>query len=92
MAHRKAGGTSRVLKDSNPQYLGIKVTNGQRVKAGGAIVRQRGTKFIAGKNTKLAKDDTIFAKVAGVVKITSKRKTTFTGKVVKRKLIDVNEE
>ena len=89
MAHRKAGGTSRVLKDSNPQYLGIKVNHGQVAKAGGAIVRQRGSKFIAGQNVKKAKDDTLFAKVAGRVKMTKKRKTTFTGKVVKRTLVDV---
>ena len=89
MAHRKAGGTSRVLRDSNAQYLGIKVNHGQAVKAGGAIVRQRGSKFVAGDNVKKAKDDTLFAKVAGRVKMTKKRKTTFTGEIVKRILVDV---
>ncbi len=94
MAHRKAGGTSRVLKDSNPQYLGIKVNHGQAVKAGGAIVRQRGTKFVAGKNVKKAGDDTLFAVVPGTVQMTKKRKTTFAGKIVYRTLVDVipNEE
>jgi len=89
MAHRKAGGTSRVLRDSNPKYLGIKTNHGQKIKPGVIIIRQRGTKFIAGKNVGQGKDDTLFAKEEGTVNISTKRKTMFTGKVVKRKLVDI---
>ncbi|MCK5589210.1 MAG: 50S ribosomal protein L27 [Candidatus Pacebacteria bacterium] len=89
MAHRKAGGTSRNLKDSNPKYLGIKINDGQKTMVGSAIVRQRGTKFVAGKNVGLSKDHTLFAKKEGMVKMTDKKKITFTGKVVKRKLVEV---
>ena len=50
MAHKKAGGSSRNGRDSNPKYLGVKKYGGETVKAGEIIIRQRGTKFHAGKN------------------------------------------
>jgi large subunit ribosomal protein L27 len=78
----KTGKTSsgkRMGKRSLPKYLGIKIFDGQRVKKGGIIVRQRGTKFIPGKNTKLAKDYSIFALKDGIVKITKKKKISFDG-------------
>ena len=89
MAHRKAGGTSRVLRDSNPKYLGMKKNDGQKVQKGMIIVRQRGTKFIAGDNIGQGKDDTLFAKEDGTVKITNKRKKMFTGKIVMRKVVEI---
>jgi large subunit ribosomal protein L27 len=61
MAHKKGLGSSKNGRDSNPQYLGVKVFSGQDVRAGQIIVRQRGTKFRPGPGTKLGKDDTIFA-------------------------------
>jgi large subunit ribosomal protein L27 len=67
MAHKKGQGSSRNGRDSNSQRLGVKVFGGQKVSGGSIIVRQRGTKFNAGKNVGIGKDDTLFAKVAGVV-------------------------
>jgi len=61
MAHKKGLGSSKNGRDSNPQYLGVKIFSGQDVRAGQIIVRQRGTKFRPGPGTKLGKDDTIFA-------------------------------
>ena len=68
MAHKKSGGKSRNGRDSNPKYLGVKVFDGQLVKPGSIIVRQRGTKIKPGKNTSLGNDYTIFSKIYGVVK------------------------
>ncbi|MGH7255427.1 MAG: 50S ribosomal protein L27 [Nitrospirales bacterium] len=68
MATKKGGGSSRNGRDSNPQYLGIKAYAGELVKAGGILVRQRGTKFHPGFNVGIGRDHTLFAKVPGVVK------------------------
>jgi large subunit ribosomal protein L27 len=67
MAHKKGQGSSRNGRDSNSQRLGVKVFGGEKVSGGSIIVRQRGTKFNPGKNVGIGKDDTLFAKVAGVV-------------------------
>jgi len=67
MAHKKAGGSTRNGRDSNPKYLGIKVYGGQFVTAGSIIVRQRGTKFHPGNNVGLGRDHTIFALTDGIV-------------------------
>lgn len=74
MAHKKAGGSTRNGRDSNPKYLGVKRYGGQLVEAGTIIVRQRGTKFHAGDNTGLGRDHTIYAKERGVVKFAVKGK------------------
>jgi large subunit ribosomal protein L27 len=68
MAHKKAGGSSRNGRDSNPQYRGIKVYGGQSVVAGNIIVRQVGSTFHAGTNVGRGKDFTLFAMADGVVK------------------------
>jgi large subunit ribosomal protein L27 len=68
MAHKKGQGSSRNGRDSNPQNLGVKVYGGQQVTGGTIIVRQRGTKFFPGLNVGRGKDDTLFAKIHGVVK------------------------
>jgi large subunit ribosomal protein L27 len=67
MAHKKGQGSSRNNRDSNSQRLGIKVYGGQSVPAGGIIVRQRGSRFQAGRNVGKGKDDTLFALSSGVV-------------------------
>ena len=77
MAHTKSGGSTQNLRDSNPQYLGIKIQDGSTAKSGFILVRQRGTKFIPGNGTKMGKDNTIFAVKDGVVKFESRRKTRF---------------
>jgi len=66
MGRKKTTGTNR--RDSNPQYLGVKVYDGQVVKAGGIIVRQRGTKIYPGTNVSIGKDHTLFSLVEGKVK------------------------
>ncbi|MDQ5920730.1 MAG: large subunit ribosomal protein [Pseudomonadota bacterium] len=68
MAQKKAGGSSRNGRDSNPKMLGVKVFGGELINAGSIIVRQRGTKFHAGRNVGMGKDHTLFSKVNGVVR------------------------
>lgn len=79
MAHKKAGGSSRNGRDSNPKMLGVKRYGGQFVPAGNILVRQRGTQFHPGTNVGLGKDFTLFALVDGMVEYTvkgaSKRRT-----------------
>ena len=67
MAHKKAGGSSRNGRDSEPKRLGVKIFGGQTVKAGNIIVRQRGTKMHPGLNVGCGTDHTLFAKADGVV-------------------------
>ncbi|MBP7843974.1 MAG: 50S ribosomal protein L27 [Proteobacteria bacterium] len=67
MASKKAGGSTKNGRDSNPKYLGVKASGGQRVTAGSIIVRQRGTCFVAGKNVGMGRDHTLFALAEGVV-------------------------
>ena len=68
MAQKKGVGWSRNGRDSNPQYLGVKVYGGSSVVAGNIIVRQRGTRFHPGRNVGKGRDDTLFALVDGVVR------------------------
>jgi large subunit ribosomal protein L27 len=75
MAHKKGVGSSRNGRDSNPQYLGVKRFDGEKVHAGTIIVRQRGTKVHPGTNVGKGCDDTLFAKVNGVVKFERYDKT-----------------
>ena len=75
MAHKKGVGSSRNGRNSNPQYLGVKKFGGESVIAGNIIVRQRGTKFHAGKNVRRATDDTLFALADGIVRFEHKDKT-----------------
>jgi large subunit ribosomal protein L27 len=72
MAHKKGQGSSRNGRDSNSQRLGVKAFGGQTVNGGTILVRQRGTKFVPGVNVGRGKDDTLFAKVAGVVRYADK--------------------
>ncbi len=89
MAHRKAGGSAKNLRDSNPKYLGVKITDGQKVNTGGVIVRQRGTKILAGNNVGIGKDHTLFSLLDGIVKFKNVRKTNFNGKTLRRKKVEV---
>jgi large subunit ribosomal protein L27 len=78
MAHKKGLGSSRNGRDSKPKMLGVKIFAGQTVTGGEIIVRQRGTKFKPGNGVGIGKDDTIFAKSAGVVQF----KTGWRGRVI----------
>ena len=74
MAHKKGQGSTRNGRDSNPKFLGVKRGDGQLVKAGNVIVRQRGTKLNPGKNVGVGRDHTLFALVEGFVKFEQETK------------------
>ncbi|MCX7797549.1 MAG: 50S ribosomal protein L27 [Melioribacter sp.] len=73
MAHKKGQGSSRNGRDSNPQYLGVKVFGGEKVTAGSILVRQKGTNFHPGRNVGLAGDHSLFALIDGYVKFERKK-------------------
>tara|TARA_B100000029_G_scaffold515929_1_gene625610 strand:- start:2182 stop:2439 length:258 start_codon:yes stop_codon:yes gene_type:complete len=81
MAHKKGVGSSKNGRDSNPNRLGVKRADGQKIKAGSIIIRQRGTKVHPGKNVKRGNDDTLFATSDGIVKFQNFSKN---GKAKKR--------
>jgi len=81
MAHKKGVGSSKNGRDSNPNRLGVKRADGQKIRAGSIIIRQRGTKVHPGKNVKKGNDDTLFATSDGVVKF---QDFTKNGKAKKR--------
>jgi large subunit ribosomal protein L27 len=89
MSHKKAGGSTDNGRDSTAKRLGVKVFGGQYIKAGGIIIRQRGTKFFAGDNVGMGKDHTLFALSAGEVYFTEKRLKKFDGRIFKDKLVHV---
>ncbi len=91
MAHKKSAGTTKNGRDSNPKYLGVKITHGGMVEAGSIIIRQRGTDIMPGKNVGLGKDHTIFALVEGKVDFSTRRKTGFNNKTVVKKVVSVQE-
>jgi large subunit ribosomal protein L27 len=78
MAHKKAGGSTRNGRDSNPKYLGVKKFGDQVVVAGNILVRQRGTRFHPGNNVGLGRDHTLFALTDGIVKFVYKGKFSRT--------------
>jgi len=90
MAHTKQGGSAKNLRDSQPKYLGVKIHDGQKAKPGSILVRQRGTKVLAGTNVKMGKDHTLFSVKEGIVKFGEKRKTRFDAKTKKYKVVNVN--
>jgi len=89
MAHRKAGGSASNLRDSAGKRLGLKKGDGQAVNAGEILIRQRGTKILPGANVGRGKDDTLYAKIEGKVKFSTKRKTKFDGSIRKAKVVEV---
>lgn len=79
MAHKKAGGSTQLGRDSQAQRLGVKITHGGAAKAGNIIIRQRGTRYRPGENVARGHDDTLYALVAGTVSFTRRKITRFTG-------------
>ena len=73
MAHKKAGGSTRNGRDSNPKFLGVKRYGGQVVRAGNILIRQRGTHFHPGLNVGRGRDDTLFALADGCVQFATRR-------------------
>lgn len=89
MAHKKAGGSTALGRDSQSKRLGIKLFGGQTAKIGDIIVRQRGTKWHVGKNVRRGGDDTIYSMAIGTVKFTSKKVRGFDGNLHLRKFVHV---
>jgi large subunit ribosomal protein L27 len=89
MAHTKSGGSTKLGRDSISKRLGVKRQNGETVKAGEVLIRQRGAKYLAGLNVGRGKDDTLYALKSGIVKFASKKKNRFDGNNRKVKVIQV---
>lgn len=89
MAHKKSAGVSKNGRDSNPKYLGVKITEGDKAKAGSVLIRQRGTDVLPGRNVSMGRDHTLFARVAGTVSFATKRKVGFNNKTVVKKVVHV---
>ena len=89
MAHKKACGSTKNISDSQPKYLGTKLYGGEKANIGNIIVRQRGTRIVAGENVKVGKDHTLYSVADGKVQFKTVRKTRFDGKKVTRKMVSV---
>lgn len=89
MAHKLAQGSTRNGRDSQPQYLGVKRGDGQYVKVGEIIVRQRGTVIHPSVNARAGKDHTVYALADGLVKFNKKRMPNFIGKLQERTFVSV---
>lgn len=79
MAHKKAGGSTQLGRDSQGQRLGVKIADGERTTAGAIIVRQRGTKIMPGAHVSRGSDDTLFAMANGIVKFARRKRDDFRG-------------
>jgi len=90
MAHKKAGGSTALGRDSQGQRLGVKVGHGDFATAGSIIVRQRGTPIRAGKNVSRGNDDSLFAMISGIVKFTTRKMRRFTGDIKTARYVSVS--
>lgn len=89
MAKTKAAGSTRLGRDSRPKYLGVKLYEGQKANPGQIIIKQRGTKFLPGKNVRRGNDDTLYAAKKGIVKFTTRRKKRFDNSQRLAKVVNV---
>jgi len=89
MAHKKAGGSTRLGRDSQAKRLGVKKFGGDSVKPGDIIIRQRGTYFRNGTNTRLGKDHTIYSVATGIVNFKKKKVVSFSSKLIVRQIVSV---
>lgn len=89
MAHTKAAGSTRLGRESHSKRLGIKLFDGETVNAGNILVRQRGSKWLAGRNVKKSADDTLYAIKSGLVKFTTKKLKRFDGRRRIVKIINI---
>ncbi|MEK7520265.1 MAG: 50S ribosomal protein L27 [Patescibacteria group bacterium] len=89
MATTKSAGATRLGRDSESKRLGVKLFDGQRANAGNVIIRQRGNKFLAGKNVRRGTDDTLYSTTDGVVKFSARRHMSFTGVARSAKVVSV---
>lgn len=89
MAHTKSAGAAKYGRDSQPKYLGIKKSDGERVKIGDIVIRQRGSKFLAGQGIKRGGDDTLYAVAEGLIRFRNHRKIRFDGSRRSVKMVSV---
>jgi large subunit ribosomal protein L27 len=89
MAHKKAAGSSKNGRDSNPRYLGVKINHGEKASVGQIILRQKGRNTLAGKNVGVGKDHTLFALSDGTVEFKTKRKTNFDSTITRRGIVNI---
>jgi len=89
MAHKKAGGSTSLGRDSQSQRLGVKLYAGQIAKPGNILIRQRGSKYRAGLNVKRGSDDTLYARTAGIVNFTRRKVKKFTGALEWARFVNV---
>ena len=89
MASKKAGGTAKNLRDSNPKYLGVKLSAGQAARVGMVILRQRGTKVLPGRNVGIGKDHPLFALKDGKVSFKTRRKVGFNNRTLVKNIVEV---
>lgn len=89
MAHKKAGGSTSLGRDSISKRLGVKIFGGQKAKVGNVIIRQRGTKYKPGKNVRIGSDDTIYASKDGVVLFQKKSKRSFNGNLKRKTIVNI---
>jgi len=89
MAHKKAAGTTKNGRDSNPKFLGIKLSDGSTCITGSILVRQRGSNILPGTNVGMGRDYTLFALKPGKVKMASKRKVHFDGTTIIKKTASI---
>ena len=89
MAHRKAGGSTQLGRDSISKRLVVKIFGNQKVAAGNIIIRQRGTKWRPGENVRKGEDDTLYSVIDGVVAFSKKKVRTFTGSLEKKRFVSV---
>ncbi len=92
MAHKKAGGSTALGRESQSKRLGVKLPEGARTQSGSIIIRQRGTKFHPGKNVKRGSDDTLYSMIAGFVHFTRLKRLAFDGIYKKRTFVNVLPE
>lgn len=89
MAHKKAGGSVKNVGGSQPKFLGTKLYAGEKAATGNVIVRQRGTRILAGKNVRVGKDHTLYAAKAGTIAFRTVRKTRYDGTTVNLKEVSI---
>lgn len=89
MAHTKSAGTTKLGRDSESKRLGVKLHDGQKAIIGNIIIRQRGTKFVAGVGTRQGSDDTIYTMQNGVVKFSTRKQKGYDGSRRTAKIVSV---
>ncbi len=89
MAHKKAGGSTQLGRESESKRLGVKVYGGQSVRAGQVIIRQRGTRYRPGVGVRIGGDDTLYAAIDGLVQFSRRKLQNFTGRLKRATVISI---